>query len=139
MLRLRKKKARSGLPPEVHDPFSAVPIIAPDVETHCDGRQLMQVRKKLKQKRGFFGDLTARLGFDRDTKASLDEKGSYFWRQIDGEKDLSRIERKFSGFFRIDRRESRRAIVQFTKTLMERGLIVLKVPGKPSPPKYSSS
>lgn len=83
------------------------------------------------QKKGFFGVLAQRLGLDRTTKASLDEKGSYFWKQIDGEKDLMRIERKLSRHFEIDRRESRRAIVQFTKTLMEKGLIVLKVSGKP--------
>ena len=139
MSKTRKNRTGAGLPRKTHDPFAAVPLIAPDVETRCDERRLVQVRRKLKQKKGFLGALARRLGFDRATKASLDEKGSYFWRQIDGKKDLARIERKLSGHFRIERTESRRAIVQFAKTLMERGLIVLKVSGKPGEPNYSSS
>lgn len=138
MPKTRKNHAGGILPSKVRDPFAAVPLIAPGVEACRDRRKFVHVQKKLMQKKGFLGVLAQRLGLDRTTKASLDEKGSYFWQQIDGEKDLMRIERKFSRHFETNRKESRQAIVQFTKTLMERGLIILKVSGNPGKSKSIS-
>ena len=115
---------------EVNDPFDAVPVIAPGVEARQDGQEHFQVRRTSKKKSGLAGVLARKFGFERAVRANLDKMGSFYWRQIDGRKDLARIEKKLRRHFRLSRQQSRGATVKFTKALMERGLILLKVTRK---------
>ena len=115
---------------EVNDPFDAVPVIAPGVEARRDGQTHLQVKRTSNKKPGLAGVIAEKFGFERAVRANLDEMGSFYWRQIDGRKDLARIEKKLRRHFRLSRQQSRGATVKFTKALMERGLILLNVTRK---------
>ncbi len=63
-------------------------------------------------------------------RVNLDERGSAFWGLIDGETELNEIERQLRQKFSLSREDSELAAVQFTKRLMKRYLIYLKVPAE---------
>ena len=109
------------------DPFAAVPVKNQQAKHREDGDACYQIRMRLEPKPGLGGRLSTRLGLHRDVRVDLDQHGSYFWSQIDGTQDLRSIEGKIREKFSLAPEESEKATIMFTKMLMLRQLIQLKI------------
>ncbi len=109
------------------DPFGAVPLKNAAAEHRQDSNACYQIRMRLEPKPGLGGQISSRLGFHRDVRVDLDAHGSFFWSQIDGRQDLRAIERKIREKFSLEPADSEKATIMFTKMLMLRHLIQLKI------------
>jgi len=113
---------------EVWDPFAAVPMIAEGVEVREDSQGMVQLRGTPPQRSGFAASLSRRLGFQRYIRANLDANGSLFWKQIDGQRSLREIEGIVRRETQQDQETTEKAVILFTKMLMQRHLICLALP-----------
>ena len=127
----RKKKeipaAASQTARPARDPFTAIPLVAPGVveETSADGTLVLVHRIPVPKK---YGRLLGRfLGRDRVSRTILDDNGTFFWRQIDGERTLAAIADAIRIHVNKPEREAREAVIAFTRDLMKRNLIQLKL------------
>lgn len=111
------------------DPFAATPVVAPDVEVRKDNCELVQLRRPVPPKTPLGSALNRWFNYQRTIRINLDERGTDFWDLIDGTRDLHAIERKLRSRYGLKSDESKYATIEFTKTLMTRGLICLQVPG----------
>jgi hypothetical protein len=109
------------------DPFEAVPVRNDLAECREDSRSCYQLKMRLPPKPGWGGRLSQRLGLHRDVRLDLDSRGTFFWSQIDGIQNLRAIEKEIRSQFSLDPRESREATIIFTKTLMLRHFVQLKI------------
>jgi len=109
----------------MNDPFAAIPRTAPHVRARCGGGGLVQLKRTPPEGRGLRGYLARHLGLRRTTRVDLDERGSFFWNQIDGIRDLRAIEHALRARFALEEQQSKDAVILFTKMLMRRGLILL--------------
>jgi len=100
------------------------------VEACRDGASLTQLRRARPHRSGPAGLVGRLLGFSGHVRVALDERGSAFWEQVDGRRNLHAIERHLRERFGLERGESERAVVEFTKLLMLRGLVCLRLPGR---------
>jgi hypothetical protein len=123
----RGKKDRPKFAGQPADPMSAVPILSPDVEWRADGADLVQVRRRWRPRQGVAGLIARTFKLDSVCRVNLDQRGSFFWRQIDGQSDVRRIARRLAEQFDLADQEARDAAVTFVKQLMTRCLIVLEV------------
>ena len=87
----------------------------------------VQLRMRLEPKPGLGGRIAGRLGLHRDVRVDLDPCGTFFWSQIDGQQDLRTIEQKLREQFDLDPEESEKATIVFTKMLMLRHLVQLRI------------
>ncbi len=109
------------------DPFAAIPSITPGIDAKLDSGSMLQLRHKIKPSSQLTQFLADKLGFRRSVRVNLDERGTFFWQQIDGIRDLRSIAKSIQGRFNIDREECNSAVIHYTKTLMLRGLVQLRV------------
>lgn len=109
------------------DPFDAVPIITPGVDAVEAPNGELHLRLRLQPQSGLSSLLSRGLGLHRDTFINLDTRGSCFWKQIDNTRSLAEIEIIIRRELGMPIHESRIAVLKFTKSLMQRGLIQLKV------------
>ena len=112
------------------DPLAATPVVAPDVEALKDNAMQLQLRRPVPPRTVFGRTVQKVFGYTRKVRVNLDERGTEFWEQIDGARDLHEIERLLRQRYGLKVEESRRATIEFTKTLMTRGLICLRLPGQ---------
>ncbi|MCX7916162.1 MAG: PqqD family protein [Verrucomicrobiae bacterium] len=110
------------------DPLAAIPLIAAGVEARMDSRGRMHVRKAQLYSGGWPQRLAYRLGWRADLHVQLDEYGTFYWQQINGENSLGEIAARFAARFGHSLADSRRAVVQFTRDLLDRRLIQLHHP-----------
>jgi len=110
------------------NPLLAIPVVAERVDSATDSAGLIQLRQS-EVPRGRVGKLIYRLLHFRPQRVlKLDEPGSFFWSNIDGSTDLSRLSQKLAKRFAVDDASARKSVLMFTKTLMIKRLIQLKVP-----------
>ena len=121
----RDRPKAAGPPPA--DPLSAVPGVAPDVEWRPDAAELIQVRRRWRPQRGLAGLVARTFRLESVCRVNLDERGSFFWRQIDGRRDLRHIASRLAEQFDLTEGQAGDATVRFVKQLMTRCLIVLEV------------
>jgi hypothetical protein len=76
---------------------------------------------------GLGGWLATRLRLQRELCFELDELGVCYWVQVDGERRLSDIQRTLCEKHALLPDEARRAVVEFTATLMRRNLLGLRL------------
>ena len=57
----------------------------------------------------------------------LDERGAFFWGRIDGQRSLTVILGELQARFGLDPAVARWCIIEFTKQLMRRNLVELKI------------
>ena len=109
------------------DPLAAVPRVAPEVEVRVADDGTYHVRKAVPSpgNGGFLEKLTR--SWKRESYVNLDKNGTDFWKKIDGETTLGAIADTLSSEWDLDRTQCRRAVIQFTRSLMTRNLIVLEV------------
>jgi len=112
------------------DPLAAIPLQPANVELRADsnGRLHLRLTPKLGpwQRR-----VAAWLRYDYTRKLELDETGTQYYRLADGARTLTAIIDELSTQLGKDRREVAAMVVTFTKMLMTRNMIALKVVAKP--------
>ncbi len=116
-----------------YDPMEAIPHITPGAEARADQKGILQVRMELPPKPGIGEFLARHLGMRRSFRLQLDERGSFFWNQIDGKINLKEIEKRLRKQYKIKHEEALKATVIFTKMLMARYVIQLEIPGIEKP------
>ena len=124
----RRQTAAPVARDDAWDPFAAVPLVADGAEVREDSQGLFQVRKIAVPKRGVASLLAQRFGLQRQVRVNLDAYGTLFWRQIDGLRSLREIEMLVREKTQQSQAENEKATILFTKTLMVRHLIYLKMP-----------
>jgi len=109
------------------DPLDAVPVKAAGVTEEAGvGGALILVRRAPVPMR--YARLLGRfLGGDRISRVVLDENGVFFWRQIDGVRTLRQIADAMRVRLNRPEGDARAAVIAFTKDLMKRNLIQLKL------------
>ena len=111
----------------VRNPLAAIPLVSTGVEAGVDDLNLIQVRREHLPRTRLGRVATRFLGQRYAKRTRLDERGSFYWKQIDGRRSLHEIAEKLAGKFDLAPEESRNAVMVFTKMLMLRNLISLKV------------
>jgi hypothetical protein len=107
------------------------------VRARADEQGRLQLKQSPPPGRGLRGFLARHFSMFPSRRACLDEKGTFFWQQIDGQTTLGEIEARLREHYRLEQRQSMDAVVLFTKMLMRRGLIALQLPdqAQSNPPK----
>ena len=120
---MRKSEATRGV---LKDPFDAIPIIPESVEIREDreGNVQLRVPQDLGRMREKVADW---LGQDHSSKVALDEHGSFFIRQIDGERDLKMIVVAMVEHSGRARKDVEEGVVLYTKKLMTKNMLALKI------------
>ena len=124
---LHKKLLESIDVDRMADPFDAVPQVPDGVEARTDAAGLVRLRRSPPRRRGLGSLLGRMVRLERAARTNLDERGSFFWSQIDGRRDLHDVTRRLSERFGLSRADARAATVLFVKAMMTRGLLVLEV------------
>ena len=110
------------------NPLSATPIIPDYVEGKADAHGLIYVRVAVAYREGSrFRWLQKLKQLGRNQGVRLDERGTFFWNQVDGKQSLADIEKVLRRHFNLNSKESRTAVIEFTQLLMARRLIALDV------------
>lgn len=112
---------------DVRDPFEAVPHLAKGVQVRRDSQGHLQIRKEIEPKPGLSDLLARKLKLRRDVRVNLDDRGTFYWEQIDGKAPLREIEKRMRRKFKLKQDESRKATIVFTKSLMLRHLVLLEL------------
>ena len=108
------------------DPLLAVPRVPAGVAVEATATGMM-VSRCLPPGRGAGGWLVRRLGGALPVRVALDERGMFYWRQIDGQRSLAAIAGELQAQFGLDAAAARWCLMEFTKQLMRRGLVELKI------------
>jgi hypothetical protein len=116
------KKSNEPIP----NPLTAVPIPMDGVEARRDTGSLVQLNRRVQPARGISGWVSRVLGARR-VRVNLDEQGSFFWERIDGQRNLAQIASELQQRFGTDPAAARQATVMFTRMLMLRHIIQLRV------------
>ena len=109
------------------DPLAAIPMIAPSVDARTEADGVVQLRQKRALGGGALGRLCSRMGFSPDRRINLDARASRFWSLIDGQRTLHEIADRVATEWSVSPTDARSLAVQFTRDLMIRELIVLRV------------
>ena len=113
------------------DPLAVTPAAEPDVETRPDEDDLLHLRRSFAPKPGLYGWLSRVMRYRHEVRVDLDERGTMFWRLMDGRRNLDTIAAAMSKRCDLDRSKAREAVIVFVKMLMTRRLVYLKVPTSP--------
>jgi len=109
------------------DPLAVTPSAEADVEARVDNKDLLQLRRRFATRGGLYGWLSRKLGYRHEVRVNLDEVGTRFWQLVDGRRSLDQIAATLGGEFDLERSKAREAVILFTKMLMTRRLVYLKV------------
>ncbi len=124
-------RKRSSVPSDYagpgRDPLEAVPVRNELAEHREDSQSCYQIRMRVPPGPGLGARVADKFGLHKDVRVDLDSQGSFFWSQVDGSQDLRTIEGKLRQQFSLDEKESREATLLFTKSLLLRHLIQLKI------------
>jgi hypothetical protein len=124
----RKRKEKAPMRPPAIDPLLAVVHPDPMAELRTDADGNLQIRRELPERPGVSEFMARALGLRRAVRVNLDERGTYFWHQVDGQRNLGEIERRICRHYGVDERDSETAVMMYTKALLLRHLIHLELP-----------
>lgn len=102
--------------------LEAVPAVAPGTEVRTGSNGRVYLRREMKKT----NPLLRWLGARDFVHIDLDERGSWFWKQIDGTCSLEGIARKMRKEFSIEEQVARETAIGFARMLLLRNLILLK-------------
>jgi hypothetical protein len=108
------------------DPFAAVPMKPENIEMKKDSAGRLHLRLPLELK-GLKKRIAGWFGYDYSRKVSLDEYGTLYYSLVDGARSLEAIVEQMTPALKKSRKEVEEMVVIFTKQLMTRNLILLKV------------
>jgi hypothetical protein len=111
----------------VRNPLVAIPLIPAGVEAGIDDLDLVQVRREHTPRTRIGRTAVRWLGQRYARRTRLDERGSFYWKQINGRRTLHEIADRLGDQFELAPTEARQAVMLFTKMLMLRNLISLKI------------
>jgi hypothetical protein len=125
---VNQKSPRPGV---ARDPLDAVPVVPAGLtRTRVPGGLLLARRLPPEGRLGVAVERWLRVS--RDRRYALDRLGAEFFAAIDGERSLAAIARKLSASLGVEEGEAQSAVKAFTKALVERGLLLLRLePGGP--------
>jgi hypothetical protein len=125
----RKKKVMSLAEAGV-DPLKLVPAPDEGCEARKDSQGLIQLQRRFKPAGRIYRWLAGLLRYQHKIQLKLDEAGSAFWEKVDGRRDLGRIAAEMSRQFGSELPASRKAAVEFARTLTQKKLIHLILPAQ---------
>ena len=121
MVLLRKPKVPA------RDPLDAVPLVADGVEARVGQGGLVQIKRTWRPARGIRGLLARTLKYEHTARLDLDALGSAYWRLVDGRRTLREIAAGLARESLQSERECRKATLQFTRSLVVRHFVDLKL------------
>lgn len=122
----RQKTSQEG--PVIRDPMAVVPVVPPHVEAKADSNGLLHLRYRVevaglpRKLASIFGAATESFRY-----VDLDEAGSAFFSLVDGQRSMREVVSAMAEKLGRDRSDVEKAAVSFTRQLMARHLIHLKV------------
>lgn len=125
----RRRKLQTELP-VIGDPLVVIPRVAKGVVVREASNGEYHLRKTYPPQGRVRKFLHRRLGWKRETYHNLDQRGTYFWKQIDGKRSVSDIMERLMKEWSITREEAMEASVVYIQHLMVRNLVVLEIPGR---------
>ena len=126
----KKKPVHSKGSSVVADSLELIPKIADGVEALSDDQGLLQLRKPLNRKGALVKAVASLFRFVTFSRLDLDVVGSFYWRQINDSKTLATIEKAMAKEFRFEHKQCTEAVVLFTKKLLVRKYITLRLSSK---------
>jgi len=120
-------KASQPQRPLIADPFAVIPVQPDDVDQRRDSSGMIHLRRRVEPK-GFTKKVADFLRYDYARKIELDENGTFYYSQVDGETPLSVFVDKLAEKLDVERKQAEEAVILFTKKLMTMNMIALKVP-----------
>lgn len=111
---------------ELNHLLIAVPLPKKGVETRVSEGGI-QLRRDIEPNNRILRWCINRFHFNKDLRLVLDTHGGGFWKLLDGHRNLGQISERMSNQFQMDPTECERAVILYTKMLMRRHFIVLRV------------
>lgn len=111
----------------IRDPLAVIPLSPENVEWKRDSQGLIQLRLRVRLK-GFRKRLAGWLGYEYTKQIELDKLGSLFYEQVDGQRSLREIAAALLPPSGGSPRELEERLVLFTRMLMLKNVLILKVP-----------
>ncbi|MBI2437632.1 MAG: PqqD family protein [Lentisphaerae bacterium] len=124
-----KWRERGGANPRstyIRDPLAVIPLTPENVEQKRSSAGTIHLRARVPLK-GLRKRVADWLGYEYTKTVALDELGSAFYEQVDGQRSLREIAEAMLKASGRGPRELEEHIVLFTRLLMARNMLVLKV------------
>ena len=122
-----RRPAQVALPKSrIRDPLAVIPLAPQNLEQIRDSRGMLCLRLAVPVT-GFRKLVADWLGYKYEKKVELDELGTRFYEQVDGHRTLREIADALTGLCGRSREEMRRQVLLFTRALMTRNMILLRV------------
>jgi len=118
----------------LENPLQAIPVPEQGVETKYDPKSRAQLRRVLPPKRGMYAWISKRMGYQHFTRIDLDEGGSLFWKEVDGKTSLNEVANRLKESFDCTHEQAIKACLTFSRELMLRRMICLRIPGDEDQP-----
>lgn len=109
------------------DPLEAVPRPAPRVKAVSRGEDVLELQRRLPSATRWGAKIAKALHMQRFQRVKLDPLGSYYWKQIDGDTSLHDIAFALQRHTLQSLEECRSAVLVFTRDLMTRHMLQLKI------------
>ncbi len=108
-------------------PYAAVPLRGERVEARVSSRGDLHLHVTLPPGNRWERTLFRLTGAGKTRQVVLDEKGAFFWKQIDGKNNLFAIRRALETEYRLSETESGESTILFVKMLMRRHFIRIQM------------
>ena len=128
----KKRPAHSKNSSVVADSLELIPKIADGVEVLSDAQGLLQLRKPLNRKGAIVKAVASLFKFVTFQRLDLDAVGSFYWQQINDSRTLGTIGKAMAKQFNFEHKQCTDAVVLFTKKLLVRKYIILRLSSKAS-------
>ena len=131
----RRRRERQGHVrfASLEDPMEIIPVRADRTHLQARGEQVC-LTVELPVRNAIERFTTRWFHMQRNAQVNLDATGAAFWELVDGRRNLRRIASELARRFKFEPEASRLATLQFTKRLLVRGFLVVKVAGKGEEP-----
>ena len=122
----RNKKKAAAPDLVIRDPLAVVPRFLPHVQARPDKQGVLQLRQEV-MIRGIHSRVKRWLGMNCSRTLVLDDHGTRYFKLVDGTKTLREIVNEMMSPLGGDRASVEKAVLLFTKQLMQKGMLVLQV------------
>ncbi|MCC5877096.1 MAG: PqqD family protein [Candidatus Sumerlaeia bacterium] len=125
-----KKRKPEREAPTIKDPLAVIPCRAPGVEIREAPNGEVHLRKSYLPQGKLRQFLHKNIGWRKERFHNLDDRGTFFWNQIDGERTVAEIIDLLVKEWSITREAALEASIVYIQALMIRNLVVLEIPKK---------
>ena len=113
--------------PVIRNRFAVVPVTPEPVEVRRDSQGHIHLRV-LTAPKGLAGHIAGWFHFSYHRTLELDDHGTFYYSQVDGQTPLSTIIDRMAAHLGVPRGEAEALVVLFTKKLMVSNMLALLVP-----------